>query len=112
MQCANLACRLRSQSLHDGTLRLIELDVAPEDRIVGVEGGFPVCSVPTRYFWLCEICSRVLTIKRWTPAGLIFEPRENTDAPPHSDAYSSRKPVVRVESRFARNDQATVIGTN
>lgn len=112
MWCANPACGLRSQDLHDGTLRLVELDVEPEDRILGADGGFPICNVPTRYFWLCANCSRVLTIKRWTSTGLIFESREDMNAPPFLHAHGSRKPVVRVESRFAWSDQATVIGTN
>jgi hypothetical protein len=112
MHCANPACRLKSEDLHDGVLRLIELDVAPEDRILGAEGGFPICSVPTRYFWLCEECSRVLTIKRWTSTGLIFEPREDTNATPSLHAHGSRKPIVRAELRFAWSNQARVIGTN
>jgi hypothetical protein len=64
MRRANPVCGLRSEDLHNGTLRLVELDVSPENRILGAEGGFPICSVPTRYFWLCEECSRVMTIKR------------------------------------------------
>ncbi len=74
MQCANPRCRQSAHDLQDGTLRLVELDVAPEDRVVRSDGGFPVCAVPSRYFWLCAQCSKVLIIKRWTLAGLILEP--------------------------------------
>ena len=112
MRCANPACRLKSQDLYDGNLRLIELDVAPEGRILGADGGFPICSVPTRYFWLCEECSRVLTIKRWTSTGLIFEPREDTKVPPSLHADGSRKPIVRAELLLALSNQARAIGTN
>jgi hypothetical protein len=110
MRCANPACCLRSQDLHDGSLRLIELDVAPEDRILGAEGGFPICNVPTRYFWLCANCSRVLSIKRWTSTELMLEPRE--DAPPSLHTHGSRKPVVRTESRFGSSNQARLIRTH
>lgn len=111
MRCANPVCSLKSQDLRDGILRLIELDVAPEDRILGAEGGFPVCSVPSRYFWLCKECSRVLIIKRWTSTELILEPREDTNGSPLFHLQGFRKPVVRTESPFALSTQARLIRT-
>jgi hypothetical protein len=111
MHCANPACRLKSQDLRDGILRLVELDVSPEDRVLGAGTGFPICSVPTRYFWLCKACSRVLTIKRWTSTELTLEPREDTNGAPSLHPTASRKPVVRTESPFTMSTQARLFRT-
>jgi hypothetical protein len=75
MQCANPECRNPAFDLSTGVLRLIELAVPPADRVVRSDGGFPVCSVPSRYFWLCPKCSSFLRIRQWTHDGLIFEQR-------------------------------------
>jgi hypothetical protein len=74
MRCVNPECREDAEDLHTGTLRLLELAIPPEERIVRAEGGFPIVVVPSRYFWLCSQCSRVWKMKRWTPAGLLLEP--------------------------------------
>ncbi len=73
MQCANPDCRTPAVDLSTGVLRLLELEVPPEERVVRSDGGFPICVVPTRYFWLCPKCSSFLRIKRWTRVGLTFE---------------------------------------
>jgi hypothetical protein len=85
MECANPNCRRDAQILQDGTLRLLEMDMSPEDRLEGSDYGFPVCTVPSRFFWLCAVCSRVLRMKRWTTGGLVLEPCAQSD--------SGRKPV-------------------
>ena len=77
MECANPACKLPALDLSSGLLRLIQLEVPPEERVVRSDEGFPVCSVPSRYFWLCPGCSSFLRIKRWTHEGVIFEHRIN-----------------------------------
>lgn len=74
MQCVNPKCRRDAQDLHTGTLRLLELAIPPEERIVRADTGFPIVVVPSRYFWLCSQCSRIWRMKRWTPAGLVLEP--------------------------------------
>lgn len=74
MQCVNPNCRQDAHDLHTGTLRLLELAIPPEERIVRGDSGFPVIAVPSRYFWLCSQCSRAWKMKRWTPAGLVLEP--------------------------------------
>jgi len=73
MQCANPECRTPAEDLSAGVLRLVELDVPPEERVVRSDGGFPVCSVPSRYFWLCPRCSSYLRVRRWTPDGVTLE---------------------------------------
>jgi hypothetical protein len=75
MNCANPDCQTPSVDLSTGVLRLLELEVPPEERVVRSDGGFPVCSVPTRYFWLCPACSSYLKVRRWTLDGVILERR-------------------------------------
>jgi len=72
MQCANPNCRAIADNLLKGTLKLMEFETAPENRLLHASGGFPVCSARTRYFWLCEKCSKRLTIRRWNSAGLTL----------------------------------------
>ena len=74
MKCANPECNAPAD-LSAGVLRLIELDVPPEQRLIRSDGGFPICSVPSRYFWLCPTCASHMKIKRWTHDGITFELR-------------------------------------
>ena len=75
MKCANPDCRVPALDLSAGVLTLLELDVPPEERVIRSDGGFPVCSVPSRYFWLCAKCSSHLRMRRWTSTGLVLEQR-------------------------------------
>jgi hypothetical protein len=75
MHCANRECGRFADDLTSGVLRLIELEVPPEQRVTRSDSGFPICSVQSRYFWLCERCSAVLTIRYWTGNELILEGR-------------------------------------
>ena len=75
MHCANPECGRVAIDLISGVLRLIELDVLPEQRVTRSDGGFPICAVRSRYFWLCEQCCEVLSVRRWTGNELIFERR-------------------------------------
>jgi hypothetical protein len=77
MHCANPECGRAANDLTSGVLRLIELDVPPEQRVTRSDGGFPICVVRSRYFWLCEQCCVVLSVRRWTANGLVFERRTN-----------------------------------
>ncbi len=74
MRCANPDCRASADELLKGTLRLVEFESSPGDRILYPDSGFPVCSARTRFFWLCQTCSRLFTIRRWTSSGLVLEP--------------------------------------
>ena len=80
MHCANPECGCVADDLTSGVLRLIELDVPPEQRVTRSDWGFPICAVRSRYFWLCVQCCEVLSIRRWTGNGLIFEHRTNGPA--------------------------------
>lgn len=74
MRCANPRCGQLARDIFAGTLRLVELEVPADARIVGDESGFPICIVPSRYFWLCPACSRTMEVRRWTRTEVVFGP--------------------------------------
>jgi hypothetical protein len=92
MRCANPDCRAAAENLFKGVLALVEFESSPEDRLLFAGGGFPVCSARTRYFWLCEMCSKHLAIKKWNAGGLVLAPvAESNTLPPAF--HVSRMPV-------------------
>ena len=72
MQCINPQCHRNCHDLQSGTLRLLELAIPLEKRVVRPKSGLPIVAVPSRYFWLCSQCSQIWKIKRWTPEGLLL----------------------------------------
>ncbi len=74
MHCVNPHCRAIADNLLRGSLKLIEFETSPDDRLLYASGGFPVCTARSRYFWLCEKCSKRLTIRKWNSTGLILGP--------------------------------------
>src|SRR3974390_737175 len=94
MQCANPKCNKSAHELTTGSLRLIELDVPPEQRVIRSDWGFPICSVPSRYFWLCEKCCQFLRIRRWTKKGVILECKVKEEAR-HTSYRETRTPVAQ-----------------
>jgi hypothetical protein len=74
MRCANPACHVLANELLKGTLRLVEFETAPDDRLLYSTGGFPVCTARTKYFWLCQACSRRFTIRSWNSSGVVLDP--------------------------------------
>ena len=77
MQCSNPQCRKPAEDAENGTFRFLEMEVPPEERTIRSDYGFPVCSVPGRFFWLCARCAMALKLRRWTHAGLVVEERAN-----------------------------------
>lgn len=73
MRCANPKCNEVMLDASGGTMKLLELDLPPEARVEGSEWGFPVLCAPSRYFWLCDDCSRLYRIRRWTRDGVRLE---------------------------------------
>jgi hypothetical protein len=74
MRCANPMCGQLADDVFQGTLSLVELEIPPDARIAGDGTGFPVCTVPSRYFWLCPACSKTMEVRSWTQDEVIFGP--------------------------------------
>lgn len=91
MRCANPNCRAVADDLLKGTLRLVEFETAPDERLLYRADGFPVCVARTKYFWLCPTCSRMFTIAKWNSSGLILERHPGSQFTPIS--IGDRKPV-------------------
>jgi hypothetical protein len=96
MHCANPNCRAMADELLKGTLTLVEFESSPDDRVLFSAGGFPVYSARTRYFWLCQTCSHMFTIRGWNRSGLILRPLPDNDA--RSTSPAARKFVSREAS--------------
>lgn len=98
MQCANPHCRRPAEDIESGTLKFVEMEVSPEERTIRSDSGFPVCSVPGRFFWLCRQCALTLKIRRWTKAGLVVEERTK-DGQAQVWSTDDKFPVRRAPSR-------------
>lgn len=96
MRCANPNCHAMADELLKGTLRLVEFETTPDDRVLYSTGGFPVCAARTKYFWLCEVCSRRFTISKWNSRGVILDQLPGSDSPIISTM--ERKPVSQERS--------------
>lgn len=81
MICANPECCQPAHDLFHGTLWHLELEVPAGARTQGSEWGFPICSVPKRYFWLCDGCSARFVVKAWTLHGVRLAARALSGAP-------------------------------
>jgi hypothetical protein len=97
MRCANPDCRAMADNLLKGTLALVEFETPPEDRIMYAGGGFPVCTARTKYFWLCEKCSRFFTIRKWNASGLVLESK-NREGSRLPEPQAGRKPATAIPS--------------
>ena len=81
MKCANPSCTNTLVYLRGGVLRLLEMEAEPHTRLHGHGDGFPVYRPSARYFWLCAECSEKFVMKRWTPDGVVLEPRRTVEQP-------------------------------
>ena len=70
MRCVNPACARETSYLRDGSLYLLELETLADSLPEIENGGFPMRSLPQRFFWLCADCAGVFTATQWTPAGV------------------------------------------
>lgn len=73
MQCANPQCSKDLLYLREGRLELLELELYSRDHISADDDGFPIRSLPSRFFWLCGECTKTHIMKRWTASGLVLE---------------------------------------
>lgn len=77
MHCANPECCCDTFDQPGGSLWLMELEESRDQPIESEDNGFPICTMPMKYFWLCVKCSQKLVLSRWTPAGIVLAPRYN-----------------------------------
>ncbi len=70
MRCINPACDRETSYLRDGSLYLLELETLADSLFESENSGFPMRSLPQKFFWLCADCAGVFTATQWTPAGV------------------------------------------
>jgi len=70
MRCINPACDRETSYLRDGSLYLLELEMLAESLFESETSGFPMRSLPQKFFWLCADCAGVFTATQWTPSGV------------------------------------------
>jgi hypothetical protein len=73
MQCANPKCSKELLYLREGRLELLEMKLHFHDQVPSDDDGFPLKSLPSRFFWLCGECAKTHIMKRWTTSGLVLE---------------------------------------
>jgi len=76
MHCANAECSRGLLDLPGGSVWLMQLEVPPDQSAPSDDPGFSMCTLPTKYFWLCADCSLRFVISRWTPSGLVLVRRQ------------------------------------
>src|SRR3954447_19987499 len=92
MHCANPNCCAIAENLLIGKLALVEFETSPDNRVLHAAEGFPICATRTKYFWLCETCSRLFTIRTWNSSGLILE-GQHRDVGRVPEPQAGRKPA-------------------
>lgn len=97
MKCANPLCQHQLHYLRGGTLRLLELEKAADNPLLGAGGGFPVSPRTARYFWLCPECSQFLILRRWTQRGLVLQSRRHPVGASAATWTVSPEPPVDLE---------------
>ena len=102
MKCANAQCGRMADDIFTGTLRLVERKVPANGRLAGDEDGFPVCSVPSRYFWLCSECSASMEVRAWTGSQIVLGPRRHVRR--QAEAEASTDEPVREAARRRKTD--------
>ena len=70
MRCINPACDRETSYLRDGSLYLLELETLADSLFESENSGFPMRSLPQKFFWLCADCAGVFTATQWTPSGV------------------------------------------
>lgn len=87
MRCINPACDRETSYLRDGSLYLLELEMLAESLFESENSGFPMRSLPQKFFWLCADCAGIFRATQWTPSGVRLRRRargtqESTDSAP------------------------------
>ena len=76
----------------------MELEVSRDHRIDIEANGFPICTRPRKYFWLCADCSQKYVLCRWTSSGVVLLSKQS----PMRDESAKRKdaPVSKPPHRI------------
>ena len=72
MQCPNPQCAKELRYLRDGRVELLELEPTSHNPEQTDGDGFPVKSLPSRFFWLCGDCAKTHVIARWRTTGPVL----------------------------------------
>ncbi len=75
MHCANPECRSTLFDQPGGSLWLMELEVKYDPAKANEDNGFPMRTLPAKYFWLCVDCTEIYVLCRWTLSGVVLRPR-------------------------------------
>ncbi len=108
LQCVNPACSSSEFDQPGGSIWLMEFEVSHRELSGGDDNGFPINSMPLKYFWLCVECSQIFVLSRWTDAGIVLAPRPNFaghDAARSAESQGSKPPIrifasTNIESEF------------
>jgi hypothetical protein len=72
MRCVNQECSCGLLDVPGGSVWLMQLEGSRDQPAEGDDNGFSVCTLPTKYFWLCADCSCRFVLSRWTPSGVVL----------------------------------------
>src|SRR6266568_3959910 len=75
MRCANPECSAELIYLRGGSVQLLELEPDLNGSGEAENYEFSTQNPPRRFFWLCDVCAHSYLMKRWTPIGVVLEPR-------------------------------------
>jgi hypothetical protein len=88
MQCSNPQCAEELRYLRDGRIELLELEPTSYNPERADGDGFPVKSLPSKFFWLCGDCAKTHIIKRWRN----YQP---CSVPSHAEHADDARPCRR-----------------
>lgn len=98
MLCANPECCSASFDQPGGSLWLLELEMDHDHHAIGEDNGFPVCTMPTKCFWLCVDCSEKYVLSRWLRSGVVLKPRRPGErhGPVKQRRQAASRPPIRI----------------
>jgi hypothetical protein len=112
MLCANPDCCCDTFDQPGGSLWLMELEESRDRSIESEDNGFPIRTLPLKYFWLCVECSQRFSLSQWTPEGIVLTPRRNLvqhSVARHAESPSSKPPIrVHASDSFEAEFQEAV----
>ncbi len=108
VHCANPACSSSEFDQPGGSIWLMEFEASRGYPTGGDDNGFPINSMPLKYFWLCVECSQIFVLSRWTEAGIVIATRPDSarhDVARSAESQGSKPPIrifasVNIESEF------------